>query len=269
MNINLLEIFQYGFMVRAILAGLIIGLIAPLIGTFLVAKKYALIADTLAHVSLVGVAIGLLVGIYPIYSALLVTMIVAVIIEKLRTDQHLSGETALAIFLSGGLATAIVLLSLSKGFNVDIFSYLFGSIATVTSIDLWLMLILGIIVVSTVIIFYQQLFYIAFDEETAAASGIDVKKLNLLLLLLTATVVGMAIRVVGALLIGALMVIPVVTASKLANSFRKTLLISIFISLISVIFGLIAAFYINLPAGGTIVIVSLLFFCLTLIFKSH
>ena len=255
-------------MVRAILAGLIIGSIAPLIGTFLVAKKYALIADTLAHVSLVGVAIGLFIGINPLYTALAVAMLVAVIIEKLRTDQQLSGETALAIFLSGGLATAIVLLSLSRGFNVDIFSYLFGSIATVNSVDLWLMLLLGVVVAATVVIFYQQLFYIAFDEETAASSGIDVKKLNLLLLLLTAIVVGMAIRVVGALLIGALMVIPVVTASKIAKSFKTALFLSIVISLVSVITGLIVAFYLNLPAGGTIVIVSLLFFGLTLLFKS-
>jgi zinc transport system permease protein len=147
----MLEIFQYNFMIRAFMAGGMIGVIAPVIGTFLVAKRYSLMADTLAHVSLAGVALGLLLGIYPVYSAIVVAVITAVIIEKLRTERGISGEAALAMFLSGGLAVAIVLIGLGNGFSVDLFSYLFGSITTVQKSDLWVIGSLGILVLVSVI----------------------------------------------------------------------------------------------------------------------
>jgi len=259
------EIFQYSFMVRALLAGGIIGIIAPLIGVFLVSKRYSLMADSLAHVSLAGIALGLLLGIYPIYTAIVVTIVVALVIERLRSQQHVSGELALAMFVSGGLAVAVVLISLGNGFNVDLLSYLFGSITTVTAQDVIVMSILGLLIVGLMAFLYQQLIYLSFDEEAALVSGVPVRRLNTILMILTAITVSVAMRVVGVLLIGALMVIPVVTASQLRRSFRQTILFAVLFSLIAILVGLFGAFYLSIPAGGAIVVVSLVLFFVSLL----
>jgi zinc transport system permease protein len=256
----MLEIFNYSFMIRAFIAGGIIGVIAPIIGSFLVAKKYSLMADSLAHVSLAGVALGLLLGIYPVYTAILVAVLTAVVIERLRTKYKVSGEIALAMFLSGGLAIAIVLISLGKGFNVDLFSYLFGSITTVRPTDLWIIGSLGLVVLITVIAMYKELVYVSFDEEAALVSGVPVSVVNVVLMILTALTVSLAMRVVGVLLIGALMVIPVVTAMQLKKSFLKTILASVIFSLMAVVLGLFSSYYLNLASGGAIVVVALILF---------
>lgn len=261
----MLEIFQYSFMLRAFAAGIIIGSVAPLIGTFLVARRYALIADSLSHVSLAGVALGLLTGIYPLYTALVVVIGVALVIEWLRTSRTVSGDTALAIFLSGGLAVAITLIGLAHGFSVDLFSYLFGSITTVRSIDVWTIGLLGIAVVTIILLLYKELFYISLDEEVAAVSGIPTKRLNTILIILTAVTVSLAMRVVGILLVGALMVIPVVTALQLARSFKQSMIFSSLLGLLAVIVGLFMAYYLDIPAGGAIVLFSLLTLALALI----
>ncbi len=258
-----LEIFHYSFMVRAFIAGSVIGIIAPLIGSFLVTRRYALMADSLAHISLAGIAVGLLIGVYPVYTALLVTIVSAIIIEWLRSERKISGEIALAMFLSGGLAVAIVLISLARGFNVDLFSYLFGSITTVRNIDLWVMGILGLTVMLTVYFFYEEFLYISFSEEAAKVSGIPVRMLNIVLVVLTAITVSLSIRIVGLLLIGALMVIPVVTAMQIGKSFARTILYAACFGIISVLSGLFISYYADLAAGGTIVVVSLILFGLT------
>ena len=263
MGTNMLEIFNYSFMIRAFLAGGLIGIIAPVIGTFLVAKRYSLMADSLAHVSLAGVALGLLLGIYPVYSAIAVSILTAVVIEKLRTKRGVSGEVALAMFLSGGLAVAIVLIGLGKGFNVDLFSYLFGSITTVKAIDLWVIGILGAVVLTTIFAFYKEFVYLSFDEEAAQVSGVPTATLNIVLMVLTAITVSVAMRVVGVLLIGALMVIPVVTSMQLRQSFQKTIFFAVLFSLVSVAGGLFLSYYLNLASGGAIVVLSLGIFLTT------
>jgi len=253
----MLEIFQYSFMLRAFAAGSIIGIVAPLIGTFLVARRYSLIADSLSHVALAGVAVGLLLGIYPLYTALAVVVVVALIIERLRESGKLSGEIALAIFLSGGLAVAVTLIGLSRGFSVDLFSYLFGSITTVRDTDVAVIAILGGLAVALIALFYKELFSISFDEEAARVSGIPTKALNNMLVILTAVTVALSMRIVGILLTGALMVIPVVSALYLARSFKQSLLFSSVLGLFSVISGLFLAYYLNIPAGGAVVLFSL------------
>ena len=265
---HMLEIFTYSFMVRAFIAGIVIGCIAPLIGTFLVARRFSLIADTLGHISLAGIAIGLLLNINPIITALIASMLVAILVDRIRHNKYISGETALAMLLSGGLALAIVLIGLARGFNVDLFSYLFGSITTVTDTDLLFIIPLGILVVITVAVFYKQFLSIAFDEEGAQVSGVKVNFLNILLMVLTAVAVSLSIRIIGSLLIGALLVIPVTTASQVARSFKQSLILSIFFSLISVIAGLFASFYLNLPAGGAIVLISLIIFSFVYLIKN-
>lgn len=253
----MLEIFQYSFMIRAFLAGLMIAIIAPLIGNFLVVRRFSLIADTLSHVALSGVAIGLLLKTQPLLVTIVVTTIAAIAIEKLRSSKNIPGEAVLAMFLPGGLALSIVLISLANGFNANLFSYLFGSITTVTESDLWLTLGLGIITLATVAFFYKKLLFASFDEESAKVSGISVGFINTILIVLTAITVSLSMRVVGILLIGALMVIPVVTGMQLGRSFLQSIYYSLGFALIAVVVGLFASYYLNLPAGGAIVLLSL------------
>lgn len=261
----MLDIFQYDFMIRAFIAGFIIAILAPSIGIFLVVKRYSLLTDTLSHVSLVGVAIGLLCGLNPIITAICVSAIAALGMEKLRHSKKILGEATLTLFLSGGLALSLILFSLSKGLNTNIFSYLFGSIATVTTYDLYLMGGCGAMIFFLIIFLFKRFFIVAYDEELAQANGLPIKFLNFILMILASIAISISMRIVGALLVGALMVIPVLAATQFGHSFIKTFLYSLGISLASVTTGLFASFYINLPSGATIVMSALLFFALSLV----
>ncbi|MDP3982419.1 MAG: metal ABC transporter permease [bacterium] len=263
----MLEIFQYEFMIRALLAGVMIGAIAPLIGMFLVVRRYALIGDTLAHVSLFGVALGLAVGIHPIGTALGISVGVALFIEYLRRTRRIFGEALLALFLSGSLAGAVVLISITEGFSVAIFSYLFGSITTVTPSDLVLIFAFGIVVAFSIALLYKKLLFVSLDEELAISSGIRANLLNMALMVLVAVTVSLAMRVVGALLIGALLVIPVVTALQFRHSFFLTMLLAIAFSLFSVLTGLFLSFSLGVASGGMIVIVSIILFLVSLLWN--
>ncbi len=254
------EMLSYGFMQRALLAGAMIGTIAPIVGVFLVLRRLSLIADTLSHVALAGVAGGLLLRTYPLAGALVAGLLGAIGIERLRVSGRLFGEAALAIFLSGGFAVAVVLISLARGFNVDLFSYLFGAITAVQPRDLWVILGLGLVVLAAVVLLYKELFAITFDEEGARVQGIPVDALNLLLTTLVALTVVLAMRIVGILLTSALLVIPAITALRLARNFRSTLWIAVLCSLISVVAGMIVSFYLDIAAGGAIVLVALILF---------
>lgn len=263
----MLELFQYGFIVRGFEAGIIIAVIAPLIGIFLVLRRYSLIADTLSHVSLAGVAIGLLFKINPLITAIAAAVISSIAIERLRISKRIFGESALSIFLSGSLALAIILISFAHGFGVDLFSYLFGSITTVKQTDVYIIAVLGVLVIAAVIAFYKELLYVTVDEEAAKVSGIPTKFINILLIILAAFTVSLAIPIVGVLLIAALIVIPVVTALQLKRNFLQTLLASEAISIFSVFTGIVSSFYLNLPAGGAIVAVTLIIFVFSLLYK--
>lgn len=262
----MLQIFTYGFMVRAFIAGAAIALIAPMIGTFLVLKRFSLFADSLAHVALAGVAIGVITGIYPVLTAVITCIISAIFIEKLRSEKKIYGDAALSLFLSGSLAVALVLISLAHGFNVNLFSYLFGSITAVEDVDIYI--ILGLTVVTMLLLkgFYKELFYISFDEESAKVSGLPVRQINLLLMILASVTVALSMRVVGILMVGALMVIPVLSALQIAKSFKNTLAYSMIFSLIAVFAGLFASYYLNIIAGGAIVLVALILFIFALFF---
>lgn len=263
------NIFQYGFMVRGLEAGVIMAVIAPLIGIFLVLKRYSLIADALAHVSLAGIALGLLLKINPALTALGAVILASLGIEKLRTSKKVYGESALALFLSGSLALAVVILSLARGFNANLFNYLFGSIVTVTANDIRLILILAAAVILTLLIFYKQLVYVTFDEEAAKVSGIRTNLLNTMLIMLAALTVSLAIPVIGVLLIAALLVIPVITALQFKKSFSQTILYAEIISLFSVIAGIFTSFYFNLSASGAIVLIMLIIFAGLFVIKRN
>ncbi|MBI2459376.1 MAG: metal ABC transporter permease, partial [Parcubacteria group bacterium] len=191
------NIFQYSFMVRGLAAGVIVAIIAPLVGIFLVLRRYSLIADTLAHVSLAGIALGLLLKINPALTALAAAVLASLGIERLRASKKVYGESALALFLSGSLALAVVILSLAHGFNANLFNYLFGSLITVTANDLGLILVLAAIIILTLLVFYKQLVYVTFDEEAAKVSGLRTGLVNTILIVLAALTVALAIPIVG------------------------------------------------------------------------
>lgn len=259
-----LQIFQYDFMVRGMEIGLLVAIIAPLIGIFLVLRRYSLIADTLAHISLAGIALGLLLGINPVITGIVVTVGSSLGIEKLRTSKRIYGESALALFLSGSLAFAIVILSIFRGLNSNLFSYLFGSIVTVTTSEVKIIALLSFVVVTVLLIFYKELVYVTFDEESAKVSGINTRLINTILIVLSALAVSLSIPVVGVLLISALIVIPVITALKLRKSFTETIIWAEVISIFSVISGIILSFYLDLATGGIIVLLMLTIFIIVL-----
>jgi len=263
----MLDILNYSFMVRALIAGGIIALVVPVIGSFLVARRYSLIADSLAHFSLAGVGVGLLIGADPVFTALPITIVGAITIEYLRQKRGISGESSLAIMMSAGLAIAIVLAGLSSTPRSDFSSFLFGSITTTSWNDILILAIVASISITIVIYNYKALLHIAFDEDSARIYGYKVDLVNYLLATITAMIVVLSLRIVGGLLISALLTIPIITASRISNSFLQTITIAIIIALVAVIIGLLSAFYIGMAAGGAIVIVALLLFIISLIIK--
>lgn len=263
----LLEILQYSFIIRGLEAGIIVAFIAPLIGIFLVLKRYSLISDALSHVSLAGIAIGFLFGLNPIITALVVTILASLGVEKLRISKRIYGESALALFLSGSLAVAVIILSLAHGFTSNLFNYLFGSITTVTQSDVYIIFSLAILVFATILFLFKKLVYVSFDEDSAKVSGINVKFINTVLIILSAIIISFSIPIIGVLLISALIVLPIITALQFKKGFVKTIIIAEIISIFSVILGIFTSFYFNLSAGGTIVLIMILIFLLTFLWK--
>ncbi len=261
----MIEMLNYPFMQRAFAAGLIIAILAAISGSFIVLRRYSLLSETLAHVSLVGVSVGLLVGSNPLWMAIAASLVASWMIEYLRSVHHLYSDSILAIFLSGSLALAIIIVSLAGSFNASLFSYLFGSILSVTNEDLVIMAITGTVGMALLLLFFKELYFIAFDEEVARASGIRVAALNFMLVSVIAVIIALSIRVVGTLLIGALMVIPPVAAIRFGMGFFKTMFLSIALALASVVIGLSASFFFSLPSGAAIVLCLLLFFIAALV----
>jgi len=264
----MLEIFQYDFMIRALAAGMIIAFVIPALGNFLVARRYSLIADSLAHVSLAGVGAGLLFGVAPILVAVPTTICGAILLEWLRQNRKLSGEISLAILMSGGLALAVVLANLSQGSNTDFTAYLFGSITTTTRGDLVTLAIASVFSLTIIGWNYRSFLHIAFDEDSARIAGHKVRLLNYTLAALTALMVVLSLRIVGGLLISALLVIPVITASNFTRSFLQTVFGSILIACIAVIGGLLLAFYAGIAAGGAIVLAAITLLIASMIWKA-
>jgi len=248
------EIFEYDFMQRAFLAGMLIATLASISGTFIVLKRYSMMSETLAHSALVGVAVGLVAGFNPLWMAVIVAVVSAWIIEYLRSSFALYSDAILAILLSGSLAVAIIIVSLGGAFNNSLFSYLFGSILSVSQEDIVTIVSFGSLSLLMLLSFSKELYFIAYDEEVAKTSGIKVTMLNYLLVTVVAIIIALSIRVVGSLLIGALMVIPTVAALQFRVGFLKTVFISLSIALFSVAAGMVLSYYYSLPSGATIVL---------------
>ncbi len=260
---------QLEFMQRALAAGLLVAAICPVIGLFLVLRRLSLIGDGLGHIAFAGVAAGFYTHIYPLVTALGFTIAGAAGIEWLRSRQKAYGDLALAIFFYSGIAGGVVLAKLSKSFSgAQLFGYLFGQISTVSVTDVWFILGLGIVVVAIVVLFYKELFALTFDEATARVSGIRVGALNLLLAVMAAVTVSVGMRIVGLLMVAALMIVPVAAALQLGRGFKATLLWSVLFSMVSLVTGLATSYYLDLPPGGTIVLLAVGVFLLATIFRT-
>jgi zinc transport system permease protein len=258
------QFWDYDFMQRALLAAVLVGLAAPAVGTFVVQRRLALIGDGMGHVALTGVALGLLTGRSPVLVALAVAVIGAVAIELLRARGRTSGDVALALLFYGGIAGGVVLISAAPGGSAaTLNAYLFGAITTTTGADLLVFAALTVIVLALTVGLGRQLFAVANDEEHAVASGLPVRLLNLLLAIMVAATVVLSMRVVGLLLISALMVVPVATVTQVAGSFRTAFAGAVGIGVASAIVGVIGSFYWDTPSGGTIVLVALAAFLVT------
>jgi len=248
------SILHYEFMVRALLGGAIVGVLAPSLGMFLVLRRFSLIADTLSHVALMGVAVGLATSSNPAIVALAAATLGAVVIEWLSAHQRLPGDVALAVVLYAALAVAVVIISGARGLNVDLFAFLFGSVLSIDPLDLWLLLGLAAAVALYVTIFFSELSQSSFDPDLARVTGVPVGWINLGLAVLTGATITLSMRVVGVLLVGAMLVVPVLAGQRLASGLRSVLAVAAAIGIASAIAGLTTAFYADVSAGGAIVL---------------
>ncbi len=253
-------LLTYGFFQRALIAGVFVALACALLGVFLILRKDAMIGHGLSHIIFAGIALGLLLNVLPLIAALVVGIIAAVAIMNLKEKAGIYGDTAIAIMSSLGFAAGILIISFSNKFNVDLFGYLFGDILAIDSTEVWLSVALAGSVLFVIILFYRRFMFMTFDRESARASGMRVKSLDTLLTILTAVTVVLGMKVVGLLLVSALLVIPSAAGLQLASSFKKAMIFASGIALLSVILGLIFAFYLDFPASGTIVLISGVFF---------
>ncbi len=264
----------YEFLQNTFYTGLLIGLIAPLLGTFVVVRRMSLIADALSHVTLGGIAFGLfmekkygLLFLTPFYMGMGFSVIGSIFIERLRNVYTAYQEIAIPIILSGGVGLSVIFISLADGFNTDLYSYLFGSVSAVSRNDLWSIIIITVIVLVVLFLFYKELFMLSFDEEHAVVSGIHAKRIHFIFIVLTALVISASIRIVGVLLVSSLMTLPVAASIRIAKGFKQTILFSVLFGELSVIIGLITGYYFEIPPGGTIVMTSIIILVLTISLK--
>lgn len=265
MNLPLPYPFDRDYMQLALAAGLVVALCAPLIGTYLVEKQLSLLGDGLGHLAFAGVAAGLLLAVSPLWAALVVTVVGALALELLRLRGKASGDLVLALFFYGGIAAGAVIASraAADGTSVNVLPYLFGSILTVTPGDVWMVIGLGAVVVACLAVTGRALFAVVIDEQSARVTGLPVVTLNAMLVALTAVVIVAATQVVGALLVAALMVLPVASARLVARSFRTTIVLSVVVGVVSVVAGLAAARAWDLAPGGSIVLTAAAVFLVT------
>jgi zinc transport system permease protein len=265
----ILEFLEPAFMQRALLAALVVGLCAPLVGIFLVQRRLSLMGDGLGHIALTGVALGFLLQTNPVATAVIVASIGAIVVELIRAYGKTSGDVALAVLFYGGIAGGVLLIGLSsKRSNVNLLSYLFGSLTTVSKFDIVLIVSLALVIFLVTLLLKKSLFALCHDSEFAQVSGIPVKLLSMVLAVMTAVTVTIAMRVVGLLLVSALMIIPVATAQQLSKSFTGTRIMASVIGGIAAVSGVITSFYLDLAPGALIVVLVIFLFIFSIGFAS-
>jgi ABC-type Mn2+/Zn2+ transport system permease subunit len=260
----MIDILQYAFMQRALLSGIMIGAVCAVVGVYVVLKGLAFIGTGIAHASFGGVALGFLLRINLVVSALVFCLATAMGIGWVSRRGEVKEDSAIGMFFSAAMALGILFVGLLKGYNVDLFGFLFGSILAVTTADLWMSIGLGVLVIGVVFLFYKELLLIAFDPETAKAMGLPADRLYFLLLALMAVTVVVSIKVVGIVLVEALIVTPAAAAYQLSDDFTKMMAFSLVFGIASAIIGLMLSFVLNTASGATIVLTSTVIFFIAL-----
>lgn len=261
-----MEIFQFAFMRRAFIVGIILAIIIPCVGVVVVLKRLSMMGDALSHGSLAGVTFGLLVGINPVIGAMISCVVAAFGIEVIRKKVPQHAEIAIAIIMSTGIGLAGVLSGFVKN-TASFESFLFGSIVAISQFELWLVLGIGIVVLIMFIFLYKELFFMSFNERGAKLAGVPVGTVNTLFTLMTAITVAIASRTVGSLIVSAMMVVPVACSMQWARSYKQTVILSVIFGICFMVCGLFLAYYVGLKPGGTIVLTGVICFVVSLIIK--
>ncbi|WP_100398328.1 metal ABC transporter permease [Bacillus sp. FJAT-44742] len=264
--------FRYEFLQNALITGIMIGFLAPVLGVFLVVRRMSLIADALSHITLTGIAFHLLLAnhfvyfslLSPLYMGMAFSVAGSLLIEKLRGFYTYYKELAIPIILSGGIGLGVVFISLADGFNNDLFNYLFGSVIAVSRGDLWTITVITAVVAAVLILFYKELFFLSFDEEQATVAGLPKRFIYFIFIVLVALVIAASMQIVGILLVSSLMSLPVAAAMQVAKGFKQMFFYSVLFGEISVITGLVSAYHLDLAPGGTIVMIAVILLLLAM-----
>jgi len=255
-----IEFLSYGFVQRALIAGVMIAVIASVLGVFLVLRRLSLIGDGLSHVSFSGIALGLLLGANPLYVSVPVVVISSLAIFKLSSRAGVYSDAAIGMVSALGIAGGVILSSFAGGFNVDLFSYLFGSILSITTGELWFSVALCVLILICLRLFYHELVCVTFDSEYARVLGINTKAVDLAFVIFSSVAVVLLLRVAGIMLVSALLIIPAAGALQVGRGFRSVVIVSCVSSIIAVLTGIYVSFALNLPSGATIVLINLFIF---------
>lgn len=264
---ELFSLFNYGFVIRAFLVGIMVSICASLLGVTLVLKKYSMIGDGLSHVGFGAMTIALALNLAPLWVAVPIMIVAAFLLLRLR-EKSINTDAAIALVSSSSIAIGVLSASLTGGMNVDVYGYMFGSILALTNADVIMCIILSLIVIGVYVLLYNKIFAVTFDESFASASNINTKAFNTVFAMLTALTVVIGMRIMGTMLISGLIIFPAITAMGLFSTYKKVTLCAIIVSLISFLAGMIAScIFAYIPVGAGVVIANLIILVLTRIFK--
>lgn len=259
------ELFSYGFIIRAFIAGSLIALCAALLGVILVLKRYSMIGDGLSHVGFGTMAIAMAFNFAPLAVSIPICVLAAFLLLRVSSSSNIKGDAAIALISSSSLAIGILVTSLTSGLNTDVTSFMFGSILAISKADLIVSVVLAVVVVSLFVIFYNKIFLVTFDENFATASGIKANLYNGLIAVLTALTIVIGMRLMGAMMISSLIVFPALSAMRIFRSFFKVIICAVIISLVCFIVGIISSFVWSTPAGASIIVANLIAFVICMV----
>ena len=261
-------LFTYPFVIRALIVGIAVAISSSSLGSFLVLKKYSMIGDGLAHVSFMAIAVALVLNQSILWISIPIVSVASIIIMRLNENANIHGDAAIGLISSFSIAIGTIIISMTRGFNIDIDSYLFGSILLIQNADVILAIVVALTIATLVILFYPQLFMMTFDEEFARVNKIKTKYFNYLLAVLTAVTIIIGIRAVGTLLISSLIIFPTIIALQVTRGFKSTIITSVLISIALIILGFIVSFAFDWPTGSTIVVLNGITFLVIYLFKN-
>ena len=264
----MLEIFTFQFVIKAMIVGTLVSMCAALLGVSLVLKRYSMIGDGLSHVGFGSLAIAMAINLIPnlgfpvnpLQISIPVILIAAFFLLRISENSKIQGDAAIALISSSALAVGVIIISASKGMNLDIMNYMFGSILVMDITDVYLSVTLSIVVITLFLIFYKQIFSITFDESFATATGVNTKAYKMLIALLTALTIVIGMRIMGTLLISSLIIFPALTSMRVFKSFSKVVISSAVISVFCFFFGIIISFYFSIPTGASVVFANMVLF---------